>query len=313
MKPYFFNKTLTFFKNHKIQNKKLILALSGGLDSVVLLELLKELSSPCQLKLYVVHIHHGHSNQKEITSYRDKAGDFVNCLSQTYDMEFLCPEPPKKFLKSEEDFRKFRYSHFEKILREKRADFITLAHNRDDLLETRLLQLVRGCGEKGLKALQMWYPPYLRPLLAFSRQDIKNYALQSKLEWLEDPSNKDNHYLRNWIRNKWLVDLENKKTGSLKSLARSLESLVSPQNEDLCFLAVSPQGINRKLLMEMPLKEQKRVLAFYMRKLDLSNYGQSHIEEILKQTERTKKNFSIQLLKKTWLFTPEFISVKSSF
>ena len=62
--------------------------------------------------------------------------------------------------------------------------------------------------------------------------------------------------------------------------------------------------------MEMPLKEQKRVLAFYMRKLKLSNYGQSHIQEILKQTERPEKKFSIKLLKKTWTFTQDLISVR---
>ena len=310
MKQKFFNKTLAFFKDHKIQNKKIILAVSGGLDSVVLLDLLKRLSFPCKLELYPVYIHHGSSDKKTIQHYRDKAKKFVSHVSQSYDFEFLCPDPPKIILKSEEDFRNFRRSHFEKILKQKQAYAIALAHNTDDLLETRLIQLIRGCGSGGLKSMQIWESPYLRPLLIFSRQEIKNYALQNKLKWLEDPSNKNNHYLRNWIRNKWLADLENKRSGSVKSLARSLESLSLSQSEDLCFLAVSPQGVKRKLLMEMPLKEQKRVLAFYMRKLELSSYGQSHIEEILKQAERIEKKFFIKLLKKTWIFTPDFISAK---
>ena len=310
VKQKFFNKTLALFKDHKIQNKKIILAISGGLDSVVLLDLLKELSSPCKLKLYPVYIHHGLSDQKAIQNYRDKAKKLVSHLCQSHKLDFLCPNPPKSLLKSEEKFRNFRRSHFEKILKQKQADAIALAHNNNDLLETRLLQLIRGCGEAGLKAMQIWEHPYLRPLLNFSRQEIKSYAVQNKLQWLEDPSNKDNRYLRNWIRNKWLTDLENKKAGAVKSLARSLESLCVSQNENLCFLAVSSQGIKRRLLMEMPPKEQKRTLAFYMRKLKLLNYGQSHIEEILKQTERTEKKFSIKLLKKTWTFTVKFISAK---
>ena len=235
MKQHFFNKTLTLFKDHKIQNKKIIVAISGGLDSVVLLDLLKELRSPCKLKLYPLYIHHGFSTNKDIQNYRDKAKHFVHHLSQSYDLKFLCPKAPKNLLKSEEDFRNFRRSHFENLLKQKTVDVIALAHNSNDLLETRLLQLIRGSGEKGLKGMQIWEAPYLRPLLAFSRHEIKNYALQNKLQWLEDPSNKDNRYLRNWIRNKWLMDLENKTTGSVKSLSRSLEALSHSKNEELCF------------------------------------------------------------------------------
>ena len=310
MKQPFFNKSFEYFKNHKIQNKTIILAVSGGLDSVVLLDLLKELSSPCQLQLYVAHIHHGMSYENKIKNYRNKAKDLVSQLSLSYKLDGLYPDWPIKELKSEEDFRNFRRFHLERFLKQKQADAIALAHNSNDLLETRLIQLIRGCGEKGLKSLQIWKAPYLRPLLFFTRQEIKSYALQNNLQWIEDPSNKDNHYLRNWIRNKWLKDLENKRSGSVKSLARSLESLDSHQNEDSCILAVTPQGVKRALLMEMPVKEQKRVLAFYMRKLQLSNYGQSHIEEILKQAERVEKKFSVKILKKTWAFTTNYITAK---
>ena len=314
MKKYFFNKTLKLFKDYKIQNKKVILGVSGGLDSVVLLDLLKELSGPCQLQLYSAHIHHGPSSKKNLQNYRDKAKKFVKQLSLSYDLEFLCPPQTKKILKSEEDFRNLRHSHLKKFLKQKKGDFIALAHNKNDLLETRLIQLIRGCGEKGLKALSAHNPPYLRPLLFWTRRDIQNYAEQKKLKWLDDPSNKDNHYLRNWIRNNWLANLESKRSGSIKSLSRSLEvlSLCEGQNKDknLCFLAVSSKGIKRKLLMEWPLKEQKRVLAFYMRQKGLSHYGQSHIEEILKQAERAQKEFSVPILKKTWFFTLDYIYAK---
>ena len=310
MKQYFFNTTFELFKNHKIINKKIIVALSGGVDSIVLLNLLKELASPCKLQLYSVYIHHGHSKKIKIQNYRDKAKILAQKISQSYQCPFLSPKASTKLLNSEEEFRNFRRSHLERILKNKKASAIALAHNKDDLLESRLLQLIRGCGSEGLKSMQAWNFPYLRPLLPFSKKEILSYAKQNKLQWLEDPSNKDNHYLRNWIRNKWLTDLEKKRSGSTKSLARSLESLSAFQNEELCFSAIHPQGIKRQFLMEMPIKEQKRALAFYMRKLNLSNYGQSHIEEILKQTERVKKNFSIKLLKKTWTFTQEWISAK---
>ncbi len=310
MRQKFFNQTLALFKELKIQRKKIIVAISGGLDSVVLLDLLKELSATCKLELCPLHIHHGPSDQKDIQTYRSEAQKLVRRLCQSYGLGLLCPDPPSSLLKSEESFRNLRRSHFEKMLKRTQAEAIALAHNRGDLLETRLLQLIRGCGSAGLKALPICHPPYLRPLLPFSRQEIESYARQNKLQWLEDPSNRDSRYLRNWIRHKWLPALENKRAGAVKSLARSLESLCLSQNDKLGFAVVSPQGIKRSLLLEMPLKEQKRALAFYMRKLQLSNYGQSHIGEILKQAERPEKKFSISLLKKTWTFTSKFISAK---
>ena len=310
MKQHFFNKTLELFKQHKIQNKKILIAVSGGLDSVVLLDLLAELSSPCKLKLYVVYIHHGVSAKKEIQIYRDKAKTLVSQLCQSYKLDFFCPEASKKLLQSEEDFRNFRHFHLKKILKEKDFSAIALAHNKNDLLETRLIQLIRGCGREALKSMSFWEAPYLRPLLFFTKSEIKSYGLKNKLQWEEDPSNTDPHYLRNWIRNKWLKDLEEKRAGAVKSLARSLEAISFPQEKDLCFLALTPKGIKRDLLIEMPLKDQKRVLAFYMRDLQLSNYGQSHIEEILKHSERSEKKFSITILKKTWTFTSDYISAK---
>ncbi|MCZ0932703.1 MAG: tRNA lysidine(34) synthetase TilS [Oligoflexia bacterium] len=283
--------------------------MSGGLDSIVLFDLLKELSQPCQLKLYITHIHHGDSSQKKIKNYRDKAKKFVSNLSQKDNFEFLSPEPANKILKSEEEFRKFRHSYFKKFLKQKKADLIALAHNQDDLLETRLIQLIRGCGRKGLSSMSYYEPPYLRPLLFWTRKEINSYALKQNLKWQEDPSNRENRFLRNWIRNKWLKDLEHKRQGAVKSLARSLEALSACKTKDLQ-IYIDSKGINRQLLMVLPAKEKKRALAFYMRENSLSNYGQSHIEEILKHNDRAQKTFSIQLLKRTWSFTKDYITVK---
>ena len=309
MKLHFFNKTLKLFKEYKIQNKKIIVGVSGGLDSVVLLDLLKELSHPCQLKLYVAYIHHGNSSQKKIKIYRDKAGEFVSILSQKRGLDFLSPEPISKTLKSEEEFRQLRHFYFKECLKQKKTDLIALAHNKDDLLETRLIQLIRGCGSQGLSSMSYYQLSYLRPLIFWTRKEIKSYALKQNLKWLEDPSNKENKFFRNWIRNKWLKDLEHKRQGSVKSLARSLESLSAYKEKDLQTF-IDSKGIKRKFFMELSSKEQKRVLAFYMRQISLSNYGQSHIEEIIKQSERARKQFSIQLLKKTWIFSKDYITVK---
>lgn len=309
MKQQFFNTLLKLFKEHKLQNKNIIVAVSGGLDSIVLLHLLKELSSPCRLKIYVAHIHHGKSSKKSLQLYRDKCERFLKNLAEDYNLPFLCSPKPRKLLKSEEDFRNFRYKNLKKFLKVKKADFLALAHNSNDLLETRLIHLIRGCGEEGLKSMEFKKDIYLRPLLTFSREEIKSYAFKQKLKWLEDPSNKDLSFLRNWIRNQWLKDLEKKRKGALKSLARSLHSLsLSPKSS--LSSAISVKGIKRRFLMELPRSDQKRLLALYMKSLKVSGYGQSHIEEILKLSERKEKKFTAKILKKTWSFTNSYISAK---
>ena len=308
MKTYFFNKTLSFFKDHKIQNKAIIMGVSGGLDSIVLLDLLKELSSVCRLKLYVVHIHHGKALKTNIQTYRDKTKKLVLKLCKDYQLEFISPKIPTKVLKSEEEFRKLRHNHFTKILKQKKADLIALAHKQEDLLETRLIQLIRGCGFQGLKGMSSYEPPYLRPLLFWTKEEIKSYAKQKNLKWLEDPSNRDNRFLRNWIRNKWLMELERKRAGSVKAFSRSLDTICLNKAENFIFKTIdASKGINRKLLTELSLTDQKRVLASYMRQLNLSNYGQSHIQEILKHNERIQKKLSLKILKKTWIFTNNYI------
>jgi len=313
MKKNFFNKSLQFVKEHKLKKKKIIVAVSGGLDSVVMLDLLKELSLPCDLKLYVTYIHHGPSLKTVISNYRNKARLFVEQLALSYKLDFLCPPLSKKILKNEKELREFRHKNLNKLLKQKKADIIALAHNKNDQLETQLLQLIRGCAWEGLKSMPFWQKPYWRPLKKWSRKEIQSYAEQNKLQWREDPSNKNHQHFRNWVRNKWLPLLETKRKGSVKSLSRSLETLSYSENsekKDSLKNFIDSRGIKKRAFMELPLQEQKRLLAFYMRKLKLSNYGQSHMGEILKLAERKEKNFSTRILKKTWVFSSKYIQCK---
>ena len=310
MKKYFFNQTLKRFQEHSIENQKLLVGVSGGLDSMVLLDLLKELSSVLKLKLSVIHIHHGdlrkESKNKAISDYRDQALELVSQACKALD--FISVKNTKVVLKNEEEMRNFRHKHFKSYLKKLEADKIVLAHHRNDLLETRLIHLIRGCGSKGLKAMEMFSSPYLRPLLDFSRQEIQKYADSEKLHYLEDPSNQDPSFLRNWIRHRWLVDLEKKRPGAVKTLSRSLEALsLGEAKQDPALLVIDSQKIKRQEFMELTYADQKRALAFYMRQLKLSNYGQSHIEELIKHNQRTEKQFQVRILKRNWQFDSDFI------
>ena len=310
MKKRFFNQSLKLFQDHHIKNQTLLTAVSGGLDSMVLMDLLKELSFTLKLKIHVIHIHHGFSEDKQVREYRDKAQRLVSKVCTAKGLPFLNVKNTKTQLKSEEEFRSFRHNSFKNHLKKQKADWIVLAHNQNDLLETRLIHLIRGCGSIGIKSMKACSDSYLRPLLAFSRQEIQKYAVAEGLQFLEDPSNKDNSFLRNWIRNQWLKDLEKKRPGALKALSRSLSALSLDDTKDPALSIIDSQKIKRKGFMELSHKDQKRALAFYMSQLKIPNYGQSHIEELLKHSQRKQKNFNVQLLKRVWVFKQDSIQAK---
>lgn len=293
-----------------MEGKALLVAVSGGVDSCVLLHLLFRMSSSLRLKLFGVYIHHGESDKISLNQYRDQAGVFVKSLCSGYNIPFLFSKS-KKTLVSEKDMREFRLSCFQEFLAETKAHWIALGHNSGDVLETRLINLIRGCGREGLKSMGFAEPPLLRPLAFSSREDIKDYAQKNKLKWLEDPSNKDTIFLRNWLRIRWLPLLEEKRPHSLATLSRSLSLIGEDSSFGFSFdTYISKEGVKRDSLLELGPFRQREVLAWYMRKKSLSGYGLSHIQELQKHINRSQKTCTLRLLKRTWHITPGLVFVE---
>ena len=309
-----FHKTLKQLRAAGIRRAKILVGISGGLDSVALLDVLSQLSSPQKLSLAGIHIDHGETSDPALAEYRKKAKDRAAAFCGALSLPCITPPPPEKPLKSEADFRGFRRAVFFRFLKEERAEWAALAHNSQDLLETRLIHLIRGCGEEGLKAMDVLNPPFLRPFLFAAREEIKSHAQFRGLKWVEDPSNSDERFLRNWIRRRWLPALEAKRPGGGDRLAGSLANLAALasglKGEKRFASLVSGEGIDMTLFRELSPPEQKQVLAFYMRKRGLKGYGQSHIEEILKNLQRQKKRFSFRMLKKNWEMTGRRLRAK---
>ena len=304
-----FHKILKVLKERDIERQTLLVAVSGGVDSVTLLHLLLKMSRQLSLKLFGVYIHHGPSDKLSLSQYRDKTEAFVKNLCSENNIPFLYSKS-EKTLPSENDMRDFRHSLLKSFLHKKKAHWIGLAHNSNDVLETRLIHLIRGCGEEGLKSMNCVQPPILRPLIFSSREEIKDYAEKNKLKWLEDPSNKDTSFFRNWLRLKWLPLLEQKRPQSLVSLSRSLSLIAEAERDSSMDVFISEKGIKRKSLLELGPVNQKRVLAYYMRKKHLSGYSLSHVEELKKHISRSQKSFTVRLLKRTWHITQEFVFVE---
>ena len=191
------------FQNHIIQNfdlligKRLLLATSGGLDSMIMVDLFHKLSfdiaiAHCNFQLRGLE---SFEDQKFVQNYAD--ANEIDVFITQFDTETFA----KDFkLSIQVAARELRYSWFYELLETKKYDYILTAHHADDNLETFIINLVRGTGIEGLTGIPAQNGNIIRPLLTFSRQEIEQYAEQINMQWREDSSNSSDKYLRNKIR-----------------------------------------------------------------------------------------------------------------
>ncbi len=286
-------------QSHK-KMKSMALALSGGIDSVVLLHLLHQLQKKHRFKLNAMHVHHG------ISQNADKWVKFCEklCmkLSVPLDVQYI-QLPQKKSLGIEGEARRLRY---EKLFQAK-TDLVVLAHHEDDQAETFLLQLIRGAGVKGLSSMAQFdeTKKFWRPLLNTSKIDIEVYAKQHKLKWIEDESNQNIDFDRNFIRYKVLPILNNRFSHIIKVIYRSSSHLAEAQHllDDLAKIDLksylkSNKFIHKlqvKTLNELSLTRAKNVLRYW---LELNNQmmpSKDLLDELLRQVLTAKKDADLKI------------------
>lgn len=180
-----------------LKQKKLLLAVSGGLDSMVLLHLFQELScdiaiAHCNFQLRGVE---SFGDQKFVQDYAE-ANEIPIFVTQ-FDTEAFAKDYK---LSTQVAARQLRYNWFYELLETKKFDYILTAHHADDNLETFLINLTRGTGLEGLTGIPVQNDRVIRPLLFLSRQEIENYAKANNIQWREDSSNASDKYVRNKIR-----------------------------------------------------------------------------------------------------------------
>ncbi|WP_063336855.1 MULTISPECIES: tRNA lysidine(34) synthetase TilS [unclassified Marinomonas] len=193
------------FQNYlKGSDKPILIGLSGGVDSVVLLHLLVELGLSERLK--AIHIHHG------LSENADDWLSFCDALCHKYQVAFqgLKVELNTQKHSIEEAARVARYDVFARHLSE--GAYLLLAHHAGDQAETLMFRLLRGTGGKGLAGMpetRTLSDGYLyRPLLPFDKNSLIEYAKQNVLDWVEDESNRDEIYSRNHIRHRIIPALQ---------------------------------------------------------------------------------------------------------
>lgn len=188
------------------RNKKILLAVSGGVDSVVLLDLLNKIPKAKRAQLSIAHVNH------QLRAAADAEEQFVKELAQKYSIPFFTYRWSKEDQPNvgiENAARNERYTFFKSLMKKEKISYLMTGHHLDDQTETILMRLTRGASLKqliGIREKQFFGKKtegnyLIRPLLEFSKDEIYQYAKKNQLNYVEDLSNKSLDYTRNRYRN----------------------------------------------------------------------------------------------------------------
>ncbi|GAC1499877.1 MAG: hypothetical protein NVS1B10_03030 [Candidatus Saccharimonadales bacterium] len=254
-----------------------VIAVSGGVDSIVLLDLLQKSNNNGLLKLYVAHLDHGIRSD----SKQDRL--LVESIAKKYNVPFYYQEARLGKSVSEDKARQTRYAFLEKIRCQVGAEAILTAHHQDDVLETAVINILRGSGRKGLTSLSS-STEIIRPLLNNSKQQLLDYAKQHNLKWREDFSNQDIKYLRNYVRLNILsrFDVEAKKKllkiiKDLKLVNNELDQLLSDQ---LNIQSGNPD-IERYWFNLLPHNIAVEIMATWLRRNQVRDFDRNALNRIV--------------------------------
>ena len=252
---------------------KILCAVSGGADSICLLNVILSLKDEYDLSVYVANVNHLIRGEEA-----NRDSDFVKKICKDkniayYYREYDVPALSKERKMGEEECgRMLRYEFFDEISQELGGVKIATAHNLNDNAETILFRLVRGSSAKGLSGIKYTRGNIIRPLLDVSREEIEEYLENNNLTWCEDSTNALSVYSRNKIRNRVMPCLDEISQGAQKRIV-SVAKLLSKDDE---FLSRNAEEIVRKCLFESsllinPLKDthisvKRRVIAIVLEK-----------------------------------------------
>ena len=236
--------------------ERVVVAVSGGPDSLALLSVLRELLPALPLHLTVAHFDHGW----RADSAADR--DFVQSLAQRWGFDFRGGKADAALPHTESAARIARYAFLRQVATETQSSVIALGHTQDDQVETLLLHLLRGSGSRGLAAMRRRDGDLARPLLDIPRADIEAYLERLHLVPRRDPTNDDPRFTRNRLRKELLPAIDAFDPSARELLARTADILAEEDRYlDAQVAQLSPDIANDKAAFrELPAALQRRVI-----------------------------------------------------
>lgn len=303
-----FKKTLADFSMLS-EGARVLICVSGGIDSVVLLDLFSSIKDELDLGVAVCHLNH---NLRGKESARDQK--FVEKLARGKGFRFFTKTLKEGELSGgdggvQESARLKRYAFFDEMAKRFGATHIAIAHNRDDQSETVLMRILKGSGLKGLRGIPAVRGAYIRPLIEVTRAGIEEYAKENGIEFVEDSSNDSTKYQRNKLRLDLIPLLEKEYNPAVKdafvSLSKSSErdyDFIDALARELYAEAKEREGEGTVVFSRAKLNSAHRALStrvFFMAierlKGDVREYYSVHVDAFLALLESIEPGASIDL------------------
>ena len=229
-------------------NDKIVLGVSGGPDSLFMLDILNKLKEKLQFQIVVAHINH------KIREEADSEEEFVRQFCERINVEFYSKRiEVVKYANNnkiglEEAGRKIRYEFFDEVADITNSNKIAIAHNKNDKVETIIMNLLRGSGVTGLQGIQpIKDNKIIRPIIEIEREEIENYCKENNLEPRIDISNFDNTYTRNKIRNVAIPYIKKEFNPNFVETITRLSEVITEENK---FLKSITEEAYRRILIE---------------------------------------------------------------
>lgn len=258
---------------------KYVLAVSGGVDSVVLLDLLHSKFHNPNSQFHFIIAHYDHGIRPGSSADRK----FVEKLAAGYGLEFVYEEGRLGPSASEEQARKSRYGFLNRAALEHAAKAVITAHHRDDVLETAIINILRGTGPRGLASLRS-DEALVRPLLGKTKAELLAYANDKGLEWREDESNRDITYLRNYVRHKIVPRLAEEHKQALRNNIETARSQLENLDAELpryFHMHHNDKQLDRYLFIMLPHSAAREVMAYWLRKNGVRDLSKKMIERLV--------------------------------
>lgn len=323
-------KVLETIKKYNLisKNDKIVVAVSGGPDSMCLLHILLTLRKEYNLELNVAHVNH---------MIRENAildEEYVKDFCQKNNLNFFVKKvdvhelSKKDRIGTEEAGRKARYEFFNEVKEMTSSNKIAIAHNKNDKVETIFLNLIRGTGTYGLIGIEPKNGIYIRPLLEIERENIERYCDEFNLNPRIDESNFENIYNRNKIRNVIIPYIKKEFNPNIVNTVSRLSDIV--QDEEKYFNKIVEKEykklvieetneyikLNRKEFNDLDLIIRKKLVFYVINKLIGSTMGieKIHVEDIIKLCSNNignkyltpKKNIKVSLKNKQLYFEKNY-------
>jgi tRNA(Ile)-lysidine synthetase-like protein len=280
--------------NVTVQPGRYVLAVSGGVDSMVLLNLLQDRPD---VQLTIAHFDHGiRADSVEDRRLVETAARFYG-LPFVYHVAELGPKA------SEAAARNTRYEFLQTVRQAAAAQAIITAHHQDDVLETAILNMLRGTGRQGLSALRS-RSGLERPLLHVPKIDIVKYAQERDLIWREDSTNEDETYMRNYVRRQVVPRLDSEARNKFMDIIEDNRRINQALDQELIHhlhYQTQAHTIDKRWFASLPHNVAREVMAMWLREHGLRSFDSKTLERLTVHAKTQAAGQRVNIFQDHWL------------